>query len=428
MPQLSLMIPGKNFRVETTMKHKYFYLYQSADIIFTSSCRAIGMLLAWIMIQHYHLKVELGWFISTSWILQVLTLILMGFFSDRIKKIKVPIFCSAASFLCLATMELSTTAKPFQLGIIYIATSLLSIAIQPIGSSIIPNIYKGKNIEGAFRVRGFVNSINTILGAAISGFVISVFSVEQTIRILMVSIGISFLAFLIIKTTDIAIENAKKIKTSAINALTKNKVERMMVIVSAISNFILTPTLTYITPILIIDKYGYGALEVGLAEAMFGLGMLLGSVLFCQRLNNSFGVRLTTVISITSVGLSLLLIIFADNIYALFIGLLFAGSGVVIYNINTTKIRCSATPSDLRSSFESIFLAICILPIPAGVAISTLMVNSGDLELSLALFSALIFSSALAVWLSKDFRLMAQLDNNDLDSHYIKLYPKAYSA
>lgn len=70
----------KNFRVETTMKHKYFYLYQSADIIFTSSCRAIGMLLAWIMIQHYHLKVELGWFISTSWILQVLTLILMGFF------------------------------------------------------------------------------------------------------------------------------------------------------------------------------------------------------------------------------------------------------------------------------------------------------------------------------------------------------------
>ncbi len=203
------------------MKHKYFYLYQSADIIFTSSCRAIGMLLAWVMIQHYQLKVELGWFISTSWILQVLTLISMGFFSDRIKKIKVPIFCSAASFLCLAIMELSTTAKPFQLGIIYIATSLFSIAIQPIGSSIIPNIYKGKNIERAFRVRGFVNSINTILGAAISGFVISVFSVEQTIRILMVSIGISFFAFLITKTTDIAIENAKKIKTSAINALKK---------------------------------------------------------------------------------------------------------------------------------------------------------------------------------------------------------------
>nr|BET98713.1 hypothetical protein TCT1_36340 [Xenorhabdus sp. TCT-1] len=182
----------------------------------------------------------------------------------------------------------------------------------------------------------------------------------------------------------------------------------------------------YITPILIIDRYGYTALEIGLSEAMFGIGMFLGSALFCKRLNNVFGVRITTVFSIATVGASLLLILIADNIYSLFLGLLFAGAGVVIYNINTTKIRCSATPADLRSSFESIFLAVCILPIPAGVAISTLMVDSGKLELSLTLFSMLIFASALAVWLSKDFRLIAQLDNDDLDSHYIKLYPKAY--
>ncbi|MNG11680.1 Major Facilitator Superfamily protein [compost metagenome] len=130
----------------------------------------------------------------------------------------------------------------------------------------------------------------------------------------------------------------------------------------------------------------------------------------------------------SAVGFSLLLILFSNSIYALFTGLLFAGSGVVIYNINTTKIRCSATPPELRNSFESIFLAICILPIPAGVAISTLMVNSGNLHLSLAFFAILIFISALAIWLSKDFKLMTKLNNDDLNSHYIKLYPKAYVA
>lgn len=410
------------------MKHKYFYLYQSADVIFTSACRAIGMLLAWIMIQHYQLKVELGWFITTSWLLQVCTLILMGFFSDRIKKIKIPVFCSAASFLCLVTMEFSSVVEPFQLGIIYLATSLFSIAIQPIGSSIIPNIYDGNDIERAFRIRGFVNSINTILGAAISGFVISAFSVEQTIIILIVSIGISFLAFVIVKTSEVTSTTNENKSASAINALIKNKVERIMVLVSAISNFILTPTLMYITPILIIEKYGYTALEIGISEAMFGIGMLLGSVLFCKKLNDSLGVRLTTVISVSAVGFSLLLILFSNSIYALFTGLLFAGSGVVIYNINTTKIRCSATPPELRNSFESIFLAICILPIPAGVAISTLMVNSGNLHLSLAFFAILIFISALAIWLSKDFKLMTKLNNDDLNSHYIKLYPKAYVA
>ncbi|OKP00181.1 MFS transporter [Xenorhabdus eapokensis] len=408
------------------MKHKNFYLYQSADIIFTSSCRAIGMLLAWVMIQHYQLKIELGWFISISWLLQVLTLIFMGLFSNRFRKKTVPVFCSAASFLCLITLEFGGSVEPLQLGLIYIATSLFSIAIQPIGSSIIPNLYTGKDIERAFRIRGFVNSINTILGAAISGFVISAFSAEQTIRILIVSIGVSCLAFIIVKTNELSFKNPNHKSLSAIKALAINNVERVMVTVSAMSNFILTPTLMYITPILIIDRYGYTALEIGLSEAMFGIGMFLGSALFCKKLNNVFGVRITTVFSIATVGASLLLILIADNIYSLFLGLLFAGAGVVIYNINTTKIRCSATPADLRSSFESIFLAVCILPIPAGVAISTLMVDSGKLELSLTLFSMLIFASALAVWLSKDFRLIAQLDNDDLDSHYIKLYPKAY--
>ncbi|GAB7215387.1 MFS transporter [Dickeya oryzae] len=155
--------------------------------------------------------------------------------------------------------------------------------------------------------------------------------------------------------------------TSAINALVKNKVERTMVIVSAISNFILTPTLMYITPILIVEKYGYTAFEIGISDAMFGIGMFLGSVFFCKKLNSWLGARVTTVISVAAVGMSLLLILIVNNIFSLFIGLLLAGAGVVIYNINTTKIRCSATPSDLRNSFESIFLAICILPIPAGV-------------------------------------------------------------
>jgi len=410
------------------MKYKYFYLYQVADIVFTSSCRAIGMLLAWVMIQHYQLKVELGWFISTSWLLQVATLILMGLFSERIKKISFPIFCSAASFLCLTTMEFSKHMEPFKLGIIYVATSVLSIAIQPIGTSIIPIIYNEKNTERAFRIRGFVNSINTILGAALSGFVINEFTAEQTIRIIIASIGISFLTFCFIKTNEISIKNTHGNKSSAaIHALAKNKVERILVTVSAISNFILTPTLMYITPILIIDRYGYTALEVGLSETMFGIGMFLGSVVFCTKLNKVFGVRSTTVASVLTIGLSLLLILFSDNIHVLLIGLLFSGSGVVIYNINTTKIRCSATPPGLRGSFESIFLAICIIPIPAGIAISTLLVNSGNLEISLALFSILILFSALAIWLSKDFKFMTELDNNNLDSHYAKLYPSGYS-
>ncbi|PHM74246.1 MFS transporter [Xenorhabdus kozodoii] len=408
------------------MKHKSFYLYQAADVIFTSSCRAIGMLLSWVMIEIYALKVELGWFISLSWLVQVSTLIVLGLFSERVSKNIIPVFCSITSFMCLIILNIDGTTEPLKLGSIYIITSLLCIAIQPIGASIIPDLYKSDSIERAFRIRGFVNSINTVLGAAISGVVIKSFSADQTVLILTVSVGISVAMFLSIKTNKVAIKEVGYSSSAAITALLGNKVERMLVIVSTLSNFILTPTLMYITPILVVEKYKFSALTIGLSEATFGIGMFIGSIVVCGKLNYILGVRVATACSISLVGFSLLIILIINNVASLYVGLFFAGLGVVIYNINTTKIRCSATPPSIRGSFESIFLAICILPIPVGIALSTLMVESGNLEWSLALFSLVIFASAIAVFISKDFQKMARLDDIELNNYYIKLYPKAY--
>lgn len=410
------------------MKHKHFYLYQLADVIFTSSCRATGMLLAWVLIQQHQLKAELGWLLSASWLLQVLTLLLMGLYADHFSKKTIPVFCSAVGFLCLMANKTYGSVEPLQLSLVCLTAALLGIVIQPIGASIVPSLYTRGNTEHAYRIRGFVNSINTVLGVAISGFLISTLSTEGTLSILTVSVGISFLLFACIKTADVHAPVPSTRSYSAIRALVQNKVERILVVVSAVSNCILTPVLIYVTPILIIDRYGYTALEVGLSEAMFGMGMFLGSLLLCKKMNGALGVRRSTVLSVIMVGAGLLLIPWIDSIHSLYIGLFIAGAGVVVYNINTTQIRCSATPPNARNSFESVFLAACILPIPAGVALSTLMVNSGHLELTLTLFSMLILLSALAVWLCKDFSSIVELNDEELDSHYLKLYPKAYSS
>lgn len=409
------------------MRNKDFYLYQCADMLFTFSCRAFGMLFAWKMIEHYHLAVELGWFISLAWLLQVLILLGMGFVLERVRKKTIPLLCVVIGFICMMTLHLFMENSPLGLGGIYLIMSLLSIAIQPIGAIVIPNIYQDKNLERAFQLRGFVNALNTVVGVAIAGLLISRFSEESIVVGLLFTIAISGMLFFIIKIKEIEATVKNPTKFIAIKALINNKIERLMVVVSALSNFILTPVLVYITPILVVEKYGKTVFEIGLSEAIFGLGMIVGSLYFGKKLNQLLGIRFSTVLSIFMVAVGLFVLLIIPFLYGLYLGLFLAGLGVVTYNINTTQIRCQATPELFRGAFESTFLAVCIAPIPLGVAFTTMMLDSGDLILALGLFLVVIIISAFAVVFSKDFHFITKVDAEELDGYYEALYPRSYS-
>ena len=54
-------------------------------------------------------------------------------------------------------------------------------------------------------------------------------------------------------------------------------------------------------------------------------------------------------------------------------------------------------PLYIRNSFESLFLAVCLMPIPMGLAFTTAMIEAGNLYLILGLFSLCICASSLFV-------------------------------
>ena len=63
--------------------------------------------------------------------------------------------------------------------------------------------------------------------------------------------------------------------------------------VSVIASFIITPTLMYLIPVIIIDKYQMTALEIGFSEPTFGIGMIVGSLIICAKMNALLGIRYT---------------------------------------------------------------------------------------------------------------------------------------
>ncbi|TCM61420.1 putative MFS family arabinose efflux permease [Acinetobacter calcoaceticus] len=408
------------------MKYSGFYLYQVADILFTSSCRALAMLVAWLMINQYHQPVSLGWLITLSWLSQIMVLIGLSFISSRMDKKTTLVLCSLVGCLGLVGLSLSAEWGIAHLAALFLLTSVLSIIIQPIGNSIVPELFRGADLQSAFQVRGLINSINMVLGAAISGLVIHIFTTAQLLWILSVSVAGALLIFSGLKLKpSLNQEKSTFSATAAIRALIGNRLERRIVCIAALANFILTPTLFYITPIIVVEHYQGSAMLLGLAEAMFGLGMLCGGVCI-SRLNTLLSVRLNSVSSLILVAVGLGMVLMLPYLIGLLLGLAITGLGTVMFNINTNKIRCSATPEKLRNAFESIYLALCLIPIPFGLSLATLLVQSNHLSLTLAGFSVLIFGAAIMLYRSKYFQHIANLNDAELHECYPKLFANAY--
>ncbi|CDM87381.1 MFS transporter [Xenorhabdus bovienii] len=400
-----------------------FVIYQVSDVLFTISIKTIGMLFTWIMLNQLGLVVELGYFLFISWALQVLTLLAFGLYGDKFStKFYLISFC-ILSLLIISSLYFIESKNYFYWGIFFIITSLFSILTQPIGNSIISRILHNTNTDLAFRARGLVSSLNVVSGPAISGILISYLAYGHILVIVFCSVVISFLGFLWVSMMP----SEKKADTSKVSLkiLKNNPTELRLGAISGVFNFVIVPLVSYFIPFLIIDTMKLGAFDLGVAEFFFGAGMFLGSSVLVKFFNHILGKGYASLTGTILVSLGIFGVSISQSNIHINISMLIAGIGVVIYNINTTSIRMTATPSPQRHSMESVFLSLCIIPIPLGMLFSTysiqfLSVNSILLGMSLIL----LFCSILIIK-TPNFMHLCKMSSESLDGYYEKLYPRS---
>ncbi|MBD2810962.1 MFS transporter [Xenorhabdus sp. Vera] len=404
-----------------------FFLYQISDILFTSSTRAFGMLFSWWMIEILNLDFQLGWFIFSSWLLQVLCLVFMSNLGDRFNKKNIILFCIAPTSLLFIISNFIDSNLYLPLGIIYIFASISAILIQPIGTSILPEISNTNKLESAFKYRGIVNSVNIILGPAISGIVIHYLNMNGALVFISLMSLSSIIGFYFIKNQQKEKPSqSHKSNVGSLKIITKNPTEASLVIVSSFFNFTIVPLVAYIIPIIIINEFKLSALQVGIAEATFGMGMMIGSTIVIKYINKIFCKAHTAFISALTLALCIAGISTATSLFQLCCYMLISGVGLVIYNINTTSIRCLATPESYRNTMESKFLAICIVSIPLGMISATYIVESYDIRILLLGFSALMGLMSFFVLFSPKYVEISKMSESQLEGYYGKIYPEAY--
>ncbi|UNU72843.1 MFS transporter [Moraxella nasovis] len=289
-------------------------------------------------------------------------------------------------------------------------------------------LYQDDNKSGGFKMRGFVNSINTILSPIISGFLIYYF---DTLTILSLCLGLSAVSFLLFYHINLShpktaqVHSQSHTNTNTLSILLFNPIERLMVAISALANFIITPLIAYVIPYQIAHTFKLSAFYIGIGEGAFGLGMIIGSVFLIKILNQKIGNHRTTSASVFFVAFGVWLGT-SEHFMVFLLALMMIGMGVVMFNINSTHIRSTATPKDIRQSFEFIFLAVCIVFVPLGVLLTTWVIDGGYLTAFYGAISGVLVILTFTILYHQAIKNIYTIDDKKLDGYYQVIYQKIY--
>lgn len=197
----------------------------------------------------------------------------------------------------LALLFLSGNKNIWVLFLVLVIRSAGAGVQTPAVNAILPQIVPQENLMKVNGIMSTCNSIMMFLSPAISGAILSVFSLEVTLFIDVITaiIGVSITAFVKVgqlirnNTEDKAmIQNMKE----GFRFVKNNKFVLNLLIFQMVSMFMISPS-AFLTPLMISRRFGEEVWRLTMSEMTYSLGMVIGGILittwggFKNRLNTA---------------------------------------------------------------------------------------------------------------------------------------------
>ncbi|MEF9893818.1 MAG: MFS transporter [Anaerorhabdus sp.] len=203
----------------------------------------------------------------------------------------------ALATLGLALLFLSGNKNIWVLFLVLIIRSAGAGIQTPAVNAILPQIVPQENLMKVNGIMSTCNSIMMFLSPAVSGAILSVFSLEVTLFIDVITaiIGGSITAF--VKVGQL-IKNNTEDKTMIQNMkegfrfVKNNKFVLNLLIFQMVSMFMISPS-AFLTPLMISRRFGEEVWRLTMSEMTYSLGMVIGGILittwggFKNRLNTA---------------------------------------------------------------------------------------------------------------------------------------------
>ncbi|WP_338919735.1 MFS transporter [Pseudomonas silesiensis] len=399
--------------------------------------RCNQLAVAWWALQETGSALYFANMIACSIAAEVLSKPLLGWLGDKYNKIliiKLASWISLMTALFMVVLSATGLFNPWTVGALMMISSAIVGVRDPLQASIIPLFANDDKVSLAFRTKSVMSSFSILLGPVLASGLIYGFGITF-------AFAADFFAILIAGSLIATIPshlgvNGEDEKTSGASGFSMIysgfkvvygvKVEFYLAIIAMLINFALFPFFTILIPLYVKDVIQYPVTYIGLLDASFGLGILVGSYKIIGWLSDRVPRDMCVSAGFALLGCNLLVVGTVSSSFIVPVAFFCGGVGLMLINIPTSAVRLLATPKLHRNRvFATVsFLSAAASPL-GSFAMNTLIAYLG-VELTITLLGIMVLLLSLLVFLVPDFKTFMRSQDTQLNDAYLEKYPEAF--
>lgn len=356
---------------------------------------------------------------------------LAGVISDRVDRKKIVVLSDILSGAIVLALAALATADELRVSYIYAANFLLNTCNTffdiPMNASI-PNIVDDKNLNRANSLNQTVSAMAQIGGPFLGGIVFALVDMRLFLIINATSFILSGISEMFIdfnlNNTDKQEEKESKEKKLSVGIIKEFKevfkflkTRELLIIIFGFSlflNFFVAFGVTVPFPYIINNVIKLIPEKYGILEAMFPLGMMIGSIIMSifkekDKKYKSF-IGSILLVSMATALMSLpvmpMFMNLNKNIYFVYymISLIISGAAVIYANIPIQLVIQRETPDSMRGRIFALLETTSISIFPLGLILSGLLLERIPVYILPLLSGAVMIFITLAMGLNKEIR------------------------
>ncbi|MFG2309347.1 MFS transporter [Streptomyces sp. NPDC048566] len=358
---------------------------------------------------------------------------------------------SAVLVAGLTGLHLAGLYQPVVLAAGLVVIGLCNGVREPVQTTLVRSLVPVALVETAMRRRGGVMALSSVLGPIVAAVLLGLAGTGPTLAINTIAVAVSCLLVATVsatspETTGGGAPPGRGGRTSLATwyrgtvdgwrAVHRIRSEFHLALLALAVNLALYPVFAVLLPALTRRAFPDATWLMGVAEAAFGVGLLLGSTGPVARRTRGTRTRFTTVTAgFTATGLSILA---AGLAAARLTGrpgplaavlaacFLVGGVGLVTVTVTTSTVRVLATPAGMRNRVTAGVTFLSGLAIPLGNLLGGSLAERLWEGPAMAALGLAVLAATAAGATSRDLRTVLTLPDDAVPDAYGRLYPLAF--
>lgn len=419
-----------------------FWLFRIGQVISVvgDSCSSIALL--WWILEKTNSALTVSSVLAPALAVKLCLMPILGPIGDRFDRKKIVVLADWSRSIVLALVATMVFLDYFNLPLLitfFILNAIGSAFFSSAAESIVADLVPAKFYSKALSQEKAIMYCGSIFGWVFGGLIVSFFSIGGAFLIDAFSFFIAgYLSIQIEAITKAKISNELQNLNYSIKKWKEDFLQGIMTIrqipmelrlgglVAAMNLF--TSFIIVALPVLVKDVKGMPPWFLGLMEAMFSVGSVIGA-LFVHRISERFFDRKNDIMVLAG------LVMLAFGLMGLAINLSFmwpllmmfiCGLGVMIVNIPIMSNMAMATPNEYRSRFSTVKSFMYEVTTPISVTLSGVLIGIVGVKWTLILSGVMLLPMIPLMIKIPLFSELMRLTSEKADNFYRTNYPKVF--